>query len=1119
MKKIIDGNEACANKAYLFSEISAIYPITPSSPMAAKIDELSYTDKKNIFYDSVSVIEMQSEAGAAGMMHGSLQSGLLSSTFTSSQGLLLMLPNMYKMAGEMLPAVIHVASRSIATHALSIFGDHQDIYAARATGFCILSSCNVQDASNLAAVTHLSAIRGSMPFIHFFDGFRTSHEINTIEEIPDEELLKLVDHEAIKRFREKSINLSNKNSRGMAENEDIYFQSTEARNKNYNDIVPIVEYYMNQINSLTNSNYAPFVYYGDENAKNIIVAMGSICDTIKNVIDEANKNGEKLGLITVHLYRPFSEEYFLKVLPKSVENIAVLDRTKEAGSNGEPLYLDVCSIVSKLNINVYGGRFGLSSKNTDISDIYSVYEMLNNNPRHNFTIGIEDDITNLSLPKTNFKINNEYQEILIYGFGSDGMVSASKDILKIIGEEKQLFAQGYFEYDSKKSNGITISNLRFNHHKIRAPYYVTEPSTIIVTKDNYLRMFDCLSKIKQNGTFILNTSKTIEQLNDFLPYLVKKQLMEKNVKLLIIAADEIAAKHGISGKINTIMQVLLLKMMGIEDYQNIMKERLTERFITKGQDVVDANINVLDEALNNIIEVPLNFTLTEEENKPKNIFEIINSREGNNLKVSEVLDIKEGIFPGALSKKEKRNLSPLISTWDKEKCIECGLCSFVCPHAVIRPFIFDADNKYAPYARDEKANTGKKFYIAISGADCTGCAQCMTACPTKALSYGEFSQEKQLIANDLFNNYQNPDTDNKFSVKGSQLIKPKFEFSGACAGCGETPYIKLLTQLYGDELIIANATGCSSIYGGSAPSTPYSIPWSNSLFEDNAEYGLGLYYGQKKLRNRLKNIMENSIEAVDLDTKELFNTWLNNMNNYEITAKVSKDILTKEIPQEIKTLSAYLPASSIWCIGGDGWAYDIGFGGIDHVLSSNENIKILVLDTEVYSNTGGQASKSSGLGQVAQFADFGKKTNKKDLFKIAMTYPNVYVASIALGANYMQTIKVFKEAKEHNGPSIIIAYSPCLEHGIKGGLGKGIDAEKLAVKSGYSLLMRYNPNEEKLYLDSPAPDFNLYNDFLDSEVRYRSLKLKDENLAKELYEQNKIAAQKRYDYYSSLAKN
>ena len=1117
MKKIVDGNEACANKAYLFSEISAIYPITPSSPMAAKVDELSHTDKKNLFHDSVSVVEMQSEAGAAGMMHGALQSGLLASTFTSSQGLLLMLPNMYKMAGEMLPAVMHVASRSIATHALSIFGDHQDIYAARSTGFCILASCNVQDASNLASVAHLSAIKASMPFIHFFDGFRTSHEMNTIEEIPDNDLLKLIDFNAIKDFRNKSINLSNKNSRGMAENEDIYFQSTEARNKNYQDIVPIVEYYMNQINTLSNSNYAPFVYYGSSSAKNIIVAMGSICDVIKNVVDDLNKKSDNIGLIMVHLYRPFSRDYLLKVLPKSVEKIAVLDRTKEAGSEGEPLYLDVNSVVAKLGIKVYGGRYGLSSKNTPVSDVYSVYEMLKKEPHHGFTIGIEDDITNLSLPMSNYKIDNNYQEMLIYGFGSDGMVSASKDILKIIGKEKQLFAQAYFEYDSKKSNGITISNLRFSDEIIRAPYYVTGANIVVVTKDNYLRMFDCLSKIKENGTFILNTPKNAQELNEFLPYRVKKQIIDNKIKLFIIDADAIALKHDIGGKINTIIQVILLRMLEIDDYQKIMKEHLTERFITKGQDVVDANINVINDAMANLIEVPTNFILEEDVLKKKNIFELINSREGNRLKVSELLELKTGIFPGGLAKKEKRNLSPQISVWDKEKCIECGLCSFVCPHAVIRPFVLPNDHKYAINARDAKDKENFKYYISISGADCTGCGQCMKVCPTKALSYGEYDEEKQMISNDLFNNYQNPIPENKFTIKGSQMIKPKFEFSGACAGCGETPYIKLLTQLYGDHLIIANATGCSSIYGGSAPSTPYSVPWANSLFEDNAEFGLGIYYGQTKLRNRIRSVMESSINAVDSETKILFKHWLENMNNYEITKKVSDEFLNRDIPQEIKDLSAYLPAASVWCIGGDGWAYDIGFGGIDHVLSSNENIKILVLDTEVYSNTGGQASKSSGFGQVAEFADYGKKTSKKDLFRIAMTYPNVYVASIALGANYMQTLNSFKEAEEHQGPAIIIAYSPCLAHGIKGGLSCGIDAEKLAVKSGYSLLMHFDPINDKLHLDSPTPDFEKYYEFLNSEVRYRSLTLKDESLAKELFELNKESAIKRYNFYLGLS--
>ncbi len=1119
MKKIIDGNEACANKAYLFSELAAIYPITPSSPMAEMVDKMSSAGKKNLFNDSVSVIEMQSEAGAAGMVHGALQSGVLASTFTASQGLLLMLPNMYKIAGEMLPGVIHVASRSIATHALSIFGDHQDIYAARGTGFCILASSSVQDASNLAAVAHLSAIKASMPFLHFFDGFRTSHELNTIEELSDEDVLKLVDFEAINNFRRRSIILNNKDTRGMAQNEDIYFQIAESRNKDYDNVISVVEHYMQEINKLTNQKYAPFVYYGHPEADRLIVAMGSVNETIKNVIDDLNNKGEKLGLVTTHLYRPFSQKHLLNVIPKSVTKVAVLDRAKEPGSEGEPLYLDVSSALKNLNIEIVGGRYGLSSKNTTPADIHAVYEMLKNNPKHNFTIGIVDDVTNLSLKASDYNIETDCQELLIYGFGSDGMVSASKDVIKIIGEEKKLYAQGYFEYDSKKSNGVTISNLRFHNQPIRAPYYVTHPKIIVVTKDKYLQTFDCLEKIADDGILLLNTNVKNKDIDNFLPNRVKRQIINKKIKLYIVPADDIAIKYNIKGKINTIMETILLCMLGIEDYKELMFKRITETFKSKGDDIVEANINCVKEGIDSVEEVSTEFTFKVDENYEKNIVELINSREGNKLKVSELLDYKTGIFSGGNAKGEKRNLSVQISSWEQEKCIECAMCSFVCPHAVIRPFILPKDHKYASYAKEMKTDPDKKFLISISGADCTSCGQCIKVCPTKALSYSNFDEAKQVVANDLFENYDNPLMDNRFTIKGSQMIKPKFEFSGACAGCGETPYIKLLTQLYGDRLMIANATGCSSIYGGSAPSTPYSVPWANSLFEDNAEFGYGIFMGHNKLRKRIGNVMQESIEAVDSETKELFTKYIENINNYEITKEVKERLEGKDLPKEITDLKEYIPTPSIWCIGGDGWAYDIGFGGIDHVLATNDRIKILVLDTEVYSNTGGQASKSSGFGQVAQFAAAGKKTNKKDLFRIAMTYPNVYVASISLGANMMQAINTFKEAEEHDGPAIIIAYSPCIEHGISGGLvqGQGMEAQKLAVSVGYSLLMRYNPKEDKLTIDSPKPNFDNYENFLNNEVRYRKLKLIDESSAKELFKLNKEYAEKRYNYYWEIS--
>ncbi len=1129
--KVMDGNEACATAAYNFTEVCGIYPITPSSPMATLTDKWSSSNKKNIFGERVKVVEMQSEAGAAGFVHGSLQGGSLTTTFTASQGLLLMIPSMYKIAGELLPGVIHVAARSLSTHALSIFGDHQDIYATRMTGFALLASTNVQDAYYLALVSHLSAIKGSIPFLHFFDGFRTSHELNKINILSEEDIKSLIDKDKLKEFKSRSINIGKSITRGTSETEDVYFQNTEVRNTYYNNLPDIVNEYMEKINELAGTEYKPFTYYGNPRAKNIIVAMGSVIDTIKLVVDDLNKNDEEVGVIEGHLYRPFSEKYFLNVLPKTTEKITVLDRTKEAGSFAEPLYLDVCATLKGEDIEIVGGRYGLSSKDTSPKEIKSVFDNMNKHKmKDHFTLGIIDDVTNTNLEIKDYKLDKKWKEIKIFGFGSDGMVSASKNILKVIGTKDGNHVQGYFEYDSKKSGGVTISHLRISDTPINAPYYLTEPNLIVVSKDSYLQKYDVLENIKNKGIFLLNTNKTDEELNKFISNSVKEIIKEKNIKFYVTNAEDLANKYNLRGKINNIIAIYVLKMLGASESDLVaFKENIKSLYRGKGEAVVNANLNALDESIDYLREIDTS-TLTPSKEIKKEDDTILNqmlTRRGNMLKVSDFLDHADGTYEGGSSASDKRKVSGNVPKWCKENCIECNQCAFICPHAVIKPFSLTENE--IEHSVIEKEDTivsigeeNKSFFLGINTDNCTGCGLCTKVCPgkngEKALVMDKPDEEQDKICDYLTEHFSNNTPFPKFTVKGLGFEHPVFEFPGACAGCGETIYLRTLTELYGSEIVIANATGCSSIYGASLPCTPYKIPWISSLFEDNAEFGLGIHTSYKTARNRIKEIMFETKNEVDKDTKAIFKTWLDNMEDSKITLEIKEQLKKKNIREDLKELLDYIPARTVWIVGGDGWAYDIGFGGLDHVLRTNENVKVLVLDTEVYSNTGGQTSKSTRTGAVAEFSSKGKLKPKKDLFQIAMNIPNVYVASISAGANQMQTIKAFKEAEEHIGPSVIIAYSPCIAHGIKGGLSSSIEEQKLLVESGYNILMRYNPETKKLDIDSNVPNFGLYETVFAKEMRYKNLELINELEYERLYNENMKNAKERYEYYEKLSK-
>lgn len=1140
MKKIMDGNEACSYSAYNFTEVAGIYPITPASPMAEYTDRWAKEGKKNYFDTPVKVVEMESEAGAAGMVHGSLQAGCLTSTYTASQGLLLMIPNMYKIAGELLPCVINVAARSLATHALSIFGDHQDIYATRATGFAILSSSSVQDAMDLTNVSYLSTIKGKVPFINFFDGFRTSHELQKVDVIDTDKVKELIDKKALNEFRNRALNPNHPVTRGTNQNEDIYFQATEVRNEYYDKLPDIVNKYMEEVNKITGRNYAPFNYYGSKNATKVIVAMGSVCETIKETIDYlVEEKNQNVGLMEVHLYRPFSTKYFLKKLPKSVKKIAVLDRTKEAGSSGEPLYLDVLKVLTEAEskVKVIGGRYGLSSKNTTPAMIKGVFDFLDSREAHsNFTVGIEDDVTNLSINyDKDFKLPTSNVEFLVYGYGSDGMVSASKDLMKITGANTRAYVQGYFQYDSKKSGGYTVCHLRFSKKPIRSTYYVEKSSLIVCTKESYLQKIRMLDKIKSRGIFLLNTSKTADEVLASMSVHDKKILQSRNINFYIIDASRIAEEAGLPGKISTIMETLIFKLGHVIDFnfaKNVIKESISIRFKNKSGNIVEKNIKVIEECINKLEKVKIpDVDYDDEIEKRKTTFEIINSLEGNNLPVSAFLTMPDGTFAKATTKLEKNNISDVLPCYDSEKCISCNLCSLVCPHAVIRPFLLDENEVMdAPKSVQDRLidanikDKNLKFTIGVSEEHCTGCGLCSLICPgkrgEKALSMKMRSElnisEYEEITKYLFEEVkEHNDVFPTNTVKGSQFRTPKFEFSGACAGCGETPYLKLLTQLFGDRLMIANATGCSSIYGASAPNSPYSVPWANSLFEDNAEFGYGMKIADTVMKNRITSLIKNNMKDIKKSEQKIYKDYCNNINIETATNLLS--IIDNTKIEELLNLKDFIMPQSIWMVGGDGWAYDIGYNGIDHVLANNENVNILVLDTEVYSNTGGQASKSTRVGAVAKFESDGKNTSKKDLLKIALTYDHVYVASISLGANPNQAVKVLKEAEAYNGPSIIVAYSPCIAQGILKGMKNSIEEEKNATSSGYFPIFHYNPETKEFKVDSKA-DFDKYYEFISGEDRYRSLKKINKNY-KDLLERNKKNAEERYKYYKSLENN
>ena len=1175
--KTMDGNSAVAHVSYAFTDVAAIYPITPSSVMADLTDKFSAQGAKNLFGRQVQVTEMQSEGGASGAVHGSLAAGALTTTYTASQGLLLMIPNMYKMAGELLPGVIHVSARALTSHALSIFGDHSDIYACRQTGYAMLCSNNPQECMDLAAVAHLAAIEGRVPFLHFFDGFRTSHEIQKIEEWDYEDLADMLNWDAVEAFRRRALNPEHPVTRGTAQNDDIFFQAREACNKYYDAVPEVVVKYMDKVNAKIGTDYKPFNYYGAEDAEHVIVAMGSVCDCTEEVVDYLNAAGEKVGLLKVHLYRPFVADYMLRELPKTVKTISVLDRTKEPGSIGEPLYLDVLAAINGSDfagVKVYTGRYGLGSKDTTPGDIIAVYRNAESEtPKRRFTIGIVDDVTNLSLPivekpDTTPKGTHSCK---FWGLGADGTVGANKNSIKIIGDNTDMYAQGYFAYDSKKSGGLTVSHLRFGKTPIKSTYYISKADFVACHNPSYVDKYDIVDDLKEGGSFLLNCPWDTEELSERLPGKMKKILAERHINFYTIDGIKIGKEIGLGGRINTVLQSAFFKIADIipaDKAKELMKAAAKKSYMKKGQAIVDMNYAAIDRGMEDLkkVEIPAdwanavdnsvadkaegNGALVEYVNE---ILKPVNAYKGNKLPVSTFMDHVDGTAPNGSAAYEKRGIAVDVPEWNPENCIQCNRCAIVCPHAVIRPVAMTADElAKAPEGTKSLPMMGLKdlnFVMTVSTLDCTGCGACAQVCPgkkgAKALTMQPIDSQrpKQAVFDYALTLEDKPEVHEKFkftTVKGSQFKQPLLEFSGACAGCGETPYAKLVTQLFGDRMFIANATGCSSIWGASAPATPYTKnkkgygpAWQNSLFEDNAEFGLGMALGQKAIRNRLIEYVEGIQKDTDsADLKTACQNYLDTVTD-STSSRPATDALIAELEKNTedakvgelvkKTLvdKDELAKKSMWIFGGDGWAYDIGFGGLDHVIASGENVNILVFDTEVYSNTGGQASKATPVGSVAQFAAAGKAVKKKDLAAIAMSYGYVYVAQCAMGADNNQVLKAMVEAESYNGPSLVICYAPCINHGIKGGMGIAQLEEKKAVEAGYWNIFRYDPRladegKNPFMLDGKAPSAS-YRDFIMGEVRYNSLTRSFPDRAEKLFEKAEKVAADKYAHLEKLA--